>query len=290
MPENPWSSTDVVPLGGGRYSAAIAESWMLLLVPQGGVLAAVAARAMAAELHLDEGPTQQLRTIHGVFASPVPQGPLEVEVTVLRRGRSASQAQATVRAPGAAAGFTALAVFGGERPGFTFTELTPPEVPEPDDCPSFRDPPPPEANWEARPSFPFWLDVLEGRPALGHPPWDESPREAAEIATWYRWEQDPLGVDGGIDPLSSLVVADMMPGSVFERIGPVEGRWFAPSVDLTVHLFARPSPGWILGHNTARHAGDGYASVAQALWDPRGADGPVLVAYATQQCLFTSMD
>ena len=41
-------------------------------------------------------------------------------------------------------------------------------------------------------------------------------------------------------------------------------------------------PGWLLGHNRARHAGDGYASVDQALWTTDGR----LVAYATQVMFF----
>ena len=56
--ENPWTSTEVESLGGGRYAATIGESWQLLLVPQGGVLAAIAARAMAeAASHIAPGVT-----------------------------------------------------------------------------------------------------------------------------------------------------------------------------------------------------------------------------------------
>ena len=281
-----WDATIVEALGGGRYRATIGEHWMLAMVPQGGVLAAIAARAMEAEL----GTGQSLRSIHGVFASPVPSGSVEVEVTILRRGRSMSQAQATVRAPGAEAGFTALGAFGHERHGFTFTELAFPEVPEPADCPSYRDPPPPESGFPERPSFPFWLEVLEGRAAMGHPPWDHSPRGAAEVATWFRFEQRPEDPAGGFDQLALLIAADMMPSAVFEKLGPTPGRWFAPSVDLTVHLVALPKGEWILNHNTAHYAGDGYASAQVALWDPVGDDGPTLLAYGTQVMFFTAFD
>ena len=287
MSDDPWESSRVSPEGHGRYIATIGPQWMLAMVPQGGIVAAIAARAMAAELHTDDGAPQTLRSIHGVFASPVPDGLVEVEVVVLRRGRSMSQAQATVRAPGAKAGFTALAVFGAPRPGYEFTELAPPEVPDPDDCPSYRDPPPPESGWEERTPFPFWLEVLEGRPAIGHAPWDHSPRGAAEVCTWFRWEHPPVRSDGFVDPFGSIVLVDMMPNAVFEKIGPTEDRRFAPSVDLTVHLLGRATPGWVLLHNKAHHAGDGYASVEVALWDPRGPNGPELVAWATQQMFFT---
>ena len=276
-------------VGAGRYTATIGTEWVLAMAPQGGVVAALAARAMEAELGIEPSAAgMELRSIHGVFASPVPDGPVEIDVSILRHGRSMSQAQATVRGPGASAGFTALAVFGGPRRGFTFTELSIPEVPAPDDCPSFRDPPPPEAGFEAWEPMPFWVHVLEGRPALGNPPWVDVVRDKAEVATWFRMEHEPVEDDGHLDPLSSLVFVDIMPSAVFERIGPTEDRWFAPSADLTVHLFGRATPGWLLAHNKAHLAADGYASVEMALWDPRGSDGPQLVAWATQQAFFTA--
>ncbi|MEZ5138373.1 MAG: thioesterase family protein [Acidimicrobiales bacterium] len=282
-----WDSTAVEGIGPGRYRAQIDDVWTLAMVPMGGVVLALAARALAAEL----GTGQPLRTIHGVFASPVHAGPVEAEVRVLRRGRSASQAAVDLGAPGAPPGFSALAVFGGDRPGFEFTELRPPAVPDPEGLASFRDPPPPEGDpdglWEG--PWPLWAEVLEGRAALGHPWWDRSPRGAAEVANWMRFDDQPLSEDGMLDPFALLVMADMMPGAVFERIGPTGERWFSPSADLTVHLFGHATPGWILAHAKAHHAGDGYASAEMALWDPRGDDGPRLVAWACQQMLFTRM-
>ena len=288
--ETPWDATTVTALGEGRYAATIGREWVLALAPQGGLIAAVAARAMASELHTDEGVPQPLRSMHGVFVSPVPAGPVEIDVTVLRRGRSVSQAQATLRAPDATTGYTALAVFGAERPGFTFTELEFPDVPAAEDQPSFRDPLPPEAGVRDRWPMPFWDEVLEGRPAIGHPFWDPTPRDQARSACWFRFDDQPLTADGRLDPLALFVLADVMPNAVFERIGPTEERYFAPSTDLTTHLFGPTTPGWILADYKAHLAGEGYASVEAALWDPRGEGGPTLVAYATQQMFFTAYD
>lgn len=285
--EGAWASTRVQAEGEGRYTASIGPQWVLVMAPQGGVVAALAARAMAAELGAETTVAQSLRSIHGVFARPVPAGPVVVDVEVLRRGRSMSQVQATVRGPDASAGYTALAVFGATRDGFAFTELAYPDVPAPEDCPSFRDPPPPESGLEAVELMSFWRDALEGRPALGHAPWDPSPRDAAEVATWYRIEDEPVEADGCLDPLTSLVMVDIMPSAVFEKVGSTADRWFGPSADLTVHLFGRATPGWLLAHNRAHQAGDGYASVEMALWDPRAVGGPELVAWATQQMFFT---
>lgn len=287
-----------MPDGDGRYVATIDPTWTLAMVPQGGVVAAIAARAMATELACGAGAVgdaapQPLRSIHGVFVSPVPDGPVEVDVQVLRRGRSVSQVQATVHRPGAATGFTVIGAFGGERTGpATFTELVPPDVADPEELPSFRNPPPPEAGIEDWRVLPFWACIVDGRPAMGHAPWDPSPRTAAETANWYRFEDQPMGDGDRLDPLALLVMADMMPGSVFERIGRTEQRWFSPSIDLTVHLGSTsPHPGWVLAHNRAHWAGDGYASVESALWAPRpgarGAEDAELVAWGTQQIFFT---
>jgi acyl-CoA thioesterase len=99
-----------------------------------------------------------------------------------------------------------------------------------------------------------------------------------------------MGPDGVLDPLALIVCADTMPGAVAEKVGPEQRMgWFGPSVDLTIHILDACRSEWVLAHNRARHAGDGYASVDMALWDC-GDDGsatPRLVAYATQLCFFT---
>ena len=285
----PWDATTVTSHGDGCYSATIGEEWVLAMAPQGGVVAAIAARAMAAELHAAEGAGQALRSIHGVFVTPVPAGEVVVDVEVLRRGRSISQARATVRGEGSATGFTALAVFGAGREGFSFVEASYPPVPDPEAQPSFRDPLPPEAvaGAPARGPMPFWEQVIEGRIALGHVFWDPTPRTRAHAANWYRFDHEPIGPDGRLDPYALFVFADVMPNAVFERMGPTARQLFAPSADLTVHLFGAPSPGWVLAEYRAHLAHEGYSSVEAHIWDPRGPEGPELVAYATQQMFFT---
>ena len=106
---------------------------------------------------------------------------------------------------------------------------------------------------------------------------------------WYRFDDPPMLDDGTMDPLAVVVLADTMPGAVGEKIGPQEAAWFAPSVDLTVHLLDDWRSPWLLAHNRARYAGDGYASADMALWDcgGDGTEAPRLVAYATQLFLFS---
>jgi len=267
---------------GPRFTTSISDTWQLAVAPQGGVVAAIAVRAMERVLG---HPEQTLRTMTAMFAGQVAGGPVEVDVQVLRRGRSMSQLTATVKNPGIEAGLTAIAAFGAPRRGFDFTKLVFPDVPGPEGIPGFRDPLPEGVVFEwDRPPMPFWEEVIESRPVIGRPPWEPFEDGPAEVAYWYRLDRPPLRPDGCLDAAGPIVMCDTMPSSVGQKLGPDSGQWFAPSVDYTLHLFRPAQPGWLLAHHKARHAGDGYASVELALWDPTG---PHLVAYGTQVMLFT---
>jgi acyl-CoA thioesterase len=256
----------------GRWCAELPPIWGAPTFPQGGMITALAVRAMAAELAT---PEQRLRSVTTVFAAPVEAGAMEIDVGVLRRGRSMSQLTATVRNPGRDAGHTSIAVFGSTRPGFEFTDLRPPDgVSLPEHSVSFRDMP---AHVVRRMEFPYWNQV-EGRIALGHAWWDEWQSTSSDRAYWYRFDDPPLIADGVLDPAAVVTLCDTMPGAVGERMGSGMPYFLPPSTDLTIHLLGDAGPGWLLSHNRARWAGDGYASVEMSLWDPeRG-----LVAYATQ--------
>jgi acyl-CoA thioesterase len=267
-------------VGNGRYISVLDHSWDLIPLPQGGVVASFALRAASEEL---SDQTQQLRSCTAVFAGQVTAGDLEVEVKMLRRGRSASQIMASVQNRGADSGTTVLAVFGGQRRGPSFVDVSPPMVPTPDECPSYRDPRPPGVEPVERP--PFWTRV-EGRAAMGHAPWEEYEPGGSDVATWIRFDDPPVLDDGALDPLGVLTLADRMPGSVSERIGRQGTPWFAPSADLTVHLFEPAHTTWLLAHDRARWADDGWASAESTLWDENG----TLVAYATQVMLFTYLN
>jgi acyl-CoA thioesterase len=268
---------DPVTEGDGRYRAYVGEEWNCPIVPHGGIVTAAAAHAMATEI---AAPEHRLRSVTAVFAGQVRPGDVDIDVTVLRRGRSMTQATATVHNPGVDAGLTAVAVFGAPRRGFEFTDVEPPDVPPPDECPSFRDERPEGAPEMMH--FNFW-DHVEGRPAKGHAPWEDYEPTSSEVASWYRFDEPPMTPDGRLDPLALVVLSDTMPGAVGERIGPGRGPYLPPSADLTVHLLDTTSAEWVLGRNRARHAGDGYASTENELWSPDGR----LLSYATQTMFFS---
>jgi acyl-CoA thioesterase len=273
--------TAVEPRSNGSYVAHIGEEWNCPVVPHGGLVTAAALRAMAAELG---DPEQSLRSVTSVFAAQVLPGDIEIDVSVLRRGRSLTQFAAAVHNPGAAAGHSLVAVFGAERPGFEFTDARPPAVAPPQECPSFRDPPPP--GFEIHTKMNFW-DYVEGRPASGHPPWEPYLPTSSERSAWYRWDEPPMLDDGRLDPLAILTLCDTMPGAVGERMGRRDQYWLPPSCDLTVHMLGDAHTEWILAVNRCRRASEGYASAEMEIWD---ATLEHLVAYATQQMVFVFPD
>jgi acyl-CoA thioesterase len=126
---------------------------------------------------------------------------------------------------------------------------------------------------------------VEGRLALGHRWWEQWDPTRSDVATWLRFDDPPRLEDGTLDPLGIVTLADRMPGCIAERIGSGGEPWFAPSADLTVHLFGPARSEWLLAHDRARWADNGWASAESTLWDESGN----LVAHASQVMLFSYM-
>ena len=123
-----WDDLEVVPVAGtsGRFTASISDPWTLAAVPQGGIVAAIAARAMATDARR-AGAVVAI-AVGGVRRKGGGRSGRDRRHRACARGRSMSQLTATVRNPGATAGLTAVAVFGANRRGFEFTDLAFPEV------------------------------------------------------------------------------------------------------------------------------------------------------------------
>jgi acyl-CoA thioesterase len=268
------------PEAPGRYRGLLSGNWNAPIIPHGGVVTAYALAAMTDALAV---PEQPLRSVSVAFAAQVVPGPVEVDVQVLRRGRSLSQVSATLRNEGADAGHTSIAVFGDRRPGFEFTDLSMPEVPPPDACPSFREymrQNPPEENFFSTATF--WQNA-ENRAGVDFVPWvDGWDPVSSERSFWVRFDVTPRRADGTVDPLALVAMCDVMPGAVGQRMGPDCPMYYGPSADLTVHVLGEAVSDWWIGRNRCRHAGDGYASLELELWDPKTG----LVAYATQMMFF----
>jgi hypothetical protein len=123
------------PDRAGRYHADIPEDWKVVYT-FGGVSMYTALRAMQEALDRPEMP---LVTANAIFLAPVPPGPLEIDVDVLRDGRNASQVAADVHVPGAGPALRVHGVFGrAHDTHLAFQDVVVPEVPLPHQI----DPPP----------------------------------------------------------------------------------------------------------------------------------------------------
>ncbi len=265
---------DVAP---GWYTANLPEHWNFL-TPSGGVLMTVALRAMREELG---DRSLALVSANTLFCSPVPHGPLEIRVEVLRRGRSAAQVRAALSStalPGP--GLEVSATFGRARPGAHHQGASFPDLPLPADAPALDELAPgnPHRGW------PFFQN-FEIRLAEGERWWRGDWRAGVpRYARWFRYRCPPLDGDR-LDPLAWPPIVDTMPAALINALGPGSGRLIAPSLDLTIHFFADSSADWHLVRAFSRRAHGGYASAEAEIWSERRE----LVAFATQTMILKSL-
>jgi acyl-coenzyme A thioesterase PaaI-like protein len=248
-----------------RWRGTLPPAWSYVL-PSGGVLMSVALRAMREQL---AEPQLHLVSATSIFCDPIPEGPVVVDVTVLRKGSTAAQLRAHLRSDreGAPHGLEVSATFRRDRPGPDAEPLRMRQVPAPVivDAPAKR-------RWA-------FLDNFDLAPGIG----DFTKREPgvvydAHYATWHRYRVAPRTPSGELDPIAIPPVADTMPGALFRHLGPEAGRFFAPSLDLTVY-FAGPTRGeWLLVETRASRARVGWAIGHAFVWDEQGH----LVAQANQ--------
>jgi acyl-CoA thioesterase len=259
----------------GWYVADLPDDWSYI-TPSGGVLMTVAMRAMVAEVG-DAG----LKPVSAntLFCSPVPKGPMEIRVEVLRRGGAACQVRAALSStsrPGP--GLEVSATFARDREGPDAYGIDMPEVPKPDDCLDASDRGM-RADDKHQPRLvrPFFGNY-EMKLAIGPPFWRER-WEAGEarVAFWYRYRV-PQTTGGVFDPLAIPPIADTMPSSLARKLGPDEPRFYAPSLDLTVHFLDESTSDWHLVDVRCQRARAGYATADAKIWDLDGK----LVAVTTQ--------
>jgi acyl-CoA thioesterase len=259
---------DVAP---GWYTADLCEAWNFR-TPSGGALMTVAMRAMQTELG---DPDLRPLSANTHFCSPVPAGPLEIRVEVLRHGGAAAQVRAqlcSTTMPGP--GLEVSATFGREREGVDFLDLEPPAVLQPEELT------PIDASAVGSP--PFFLN-LESRIAIGRAWWGNDVWEPgpARMARWFRYRVPQCLPDGRFDPFAIPPIADTMPPALIQKLGPKREPFHAPSLDLTLHFLEDTTSQWLLTDVRVRRARAGHASAQSEIWDRNGR----LVAVAMQMMM-----
>lgn len=259
-------ATAVTAEGDGRYAATVDAGWTVGPKPNGGYLLAVAARAAGHALAATgiEHPDPLAATTHFLRA-PDP-GPADVQVEVLRPGRSASQVRAVLSQAGKACVDATFTL--GELPDPAtdpwWSGLDPVTLPPIEDC--VRVP-------SSREGAPFTVSIMDRSdlrldPAcLGFA--RGAPSGAGELRGWISF------ADGRpIDPLGLLFFVDAFPPATFDLVA---SGW-VPTLSLTAYVRNRPVPGPLRVRMAAQVLGDGRVDEVCEVWD--AADR--LVAQATQ--------
>ena len=249
----------------GTYDAALGDGWRIGGGVNGGMLLSIAGRALAAELGAADGDRPahpHPLAISAYYLTPGAPGPATVRTSVLRRGRAVSNGQASLLQDDGAGGeverIRVLATYGdlATMDGEATTTATPPDLPPPDRCLSTE---------QAPPSFLKAASLLERLDLRLDPAttgWAMGkPSGNGVIRGWLRM------VDGREpDPLLLLLAVDALPPVAFELGLP---GW-APTLELTAHVRARPAPGWLRVNLTSRTMSGGYLEEDAEVWDSEG--------------------
>jgi acyl-coenzyme A thioesterase PaaI-like protein len=247
--------------GENSYAAEVDPLWAIGTKPNGGYLTAILARA-AVDAAGPDHPHPVAVSAHFV-AAPAP-GPVDVQVEVLRRGRSAAQVRATLSAGGTPL-VEALVTCGRlpSAPTPYFSAVEPPAMPAEQDCPRIPDVGPGGVQVPIFREAELRLDPATTGFAIA------SPSGRGIIQGWVRIAADDP------DPFAALVAADILPPATFE-LG-ILGSW-VPTLELTTHLRAVPAPGPLRVRHRARLVAASRVDEECDVWDAQG----TLVASARQ--------
>ena len=243
----------------GTFTARLDPRWCIGDKLNGGYLLAVLAGAATAVAGPDH-PHPEAVSAHFV-AAPEP-GPAEVAVRLLRRGRAASQLQATLSAGGRRC-VEALVPCGRLVPATPpyWSGVPRPDVPPEPDCvpvPPHPTVPVPLFDTIGVRLTPDSAGFATGRPA-----------GRGEITGYVRIPPDRPG------PAALLVALDALPPATFD-LGLVTS--WVPTLDLTAYLRALPAPGPLLVQQRARLVSTDRVDEQCDVWDSTG----TLVGTASQ--------
>ncbi|MGK4579704.1 thioesterase family protein [Kitasatospora sp. HPMI-4] len=240
----------------GHYDGEFDRGWQIGGGINGGLQLAVAGHALSL-LHGEDGSHADPISISGYYLSAATPGPVDVRTELVRRGRSLSTGTASLSQNGQER-LRVLASHGDLSAGEdeVRTSATPPQLPPPEQCVSVADAPKEMiAQAALLERFDLRLDPATVGWAVGQPSGN------GRIQGWFK-----LADGREPDPLMLLLVADALPPVTFDLGMP---GW-APTIELTVHLRARPVPGWLRVVHATRNLAGGYFEEDAEVWDESG--------------------
>lgn len=256
--------TSMQPAGDGRYEGRIAEGWDIRGNANGGYLLALVGRTLVAHTGRPDPVTV---TAH--YLNPAPAGPARIDCETIKTGRQFATARACL-ASGERPLVQATGMFGdlGAIPaGPELMDGGPPELPPVEACVARGE----ELAAEFVSSLAQNIDVRLHPEDAGYGA--GRPSGKALMRGWFRVP----GADA-VEPLGLLLAADCFPPTIFNADLPA--GW-TPTLELTVHVRARPAPGWVRARFASRFVSGGLLEEDGELWDETGR----LVAQSRQLAL-----
>ena len=256
------ADTAVAAVGSNEFAAMVSDRWGAIGArPNGGYLLGICMKALYAIMPLPDP-----LAVSAHFLRPAVPGPATIRTDLVRSGRRIGTAEARLSQDArelvrAIASFTDLSRTAGR----TLELGAPPKLPPPDEA----------------------IDLLGGRALPGItitdrfdyrvpavPGWAQGrPSGDPSMSFWLRFR------DGRApDALSLVSLVDAAYPAVLEI-----GEPGSSTVELTVHVRARPAPGWLACRVTTRHVIAGYHEEDFEIWDASGA----LVAQSRQLALLS---
>lgn len=236
------------PLGSGRFKLDGAAGWMQGRTMYGGTAAFIA--YSAAKLAFPDLPP--LRAAQVGFVAPVGEH-LEVEVVMLRQGKSVAQVETSLTCEGVLAQRTLWLFGAGRASNGTVAAAVLPNLIQPEDSPRLT-------SSDYAPAFTARMDMRRADPPGGSPP--------GTIRRWVR-----LKDRSGLDPQAELVgIGDALPpGSAraMERMGPISSITWALTILGDV---PETREGWWLLETSSNHMADGFSSETLRLWNSEGVE------------------
>jgi acyl-CoA thioesterase len=237
--------------GDGRWVTMLSSSWNIGENANGGYAAAAPLRAL---IELTGQPDPMSVTTH--FLRPVDAaGPAAIGTELVRRGRTASVARATLAVDDDRPRLSTVGAFGDlTQPVGTDGELTlsPPDIAPPERCV-------PRAELHQGVELPI-LDrvdvVIDPDCAVA------AGSDRAVVTGWVR-----LADGSDPTPLALTFFADVFPPALYPLMGRV--GWM-PTIELTVHVRRLPTPGWVLARFECDDLAGGRMIETGSLWDSTG--------------------
>lgn len=254
------SVMELTPVAGAgeRRRASLGEGWVIGAGINGGVLMALGARAMAGAVRAAGGGGDTL-AFSAYFLSASAPGPADLDVEVLRVGRSFSTAQVAITQPTADGGSAErvrmlstvadLAAVSGP----LHRQQAPPAMPEPDAClPASAGPREILDPIKILHRLDLRLDPATAGFGLG------VPTGRGELRAWIRF------ADGREPDLGSLpFFLDALPPVSFD----LGAMGWAPTIEFSGHLRAHPAPGWLRTRITTSNVTGGLLEEDCVIWD-----------------------